>query len=130
MDSFGPFNSLAKTTWLFVDRRSGNGLVKKFTSPAMFCLHTVNFRTVVRSHEGEEVDRSCELIEFRIWMSCTEFVLRTWCQMSLKWKHSNKRPRKRRPDVGTIQALWYTIFMVEFQTRLWDCGDAFEHNIT
>jgi len=37
-DSFGPFHSHAKTTWLFVDRRSGNGLVKKFTALQSFAF--------------------------------------------------------------------------------------------
>lgn len=67
LSALRPFDASEQTTWLVIDRRRGRGLVRKFTSPAFFCFHTVN-AWEVPSKDGTDsaaVDIVCELAEFK-----------------------------------------------------------------
>lgn len=56
------FDANAKAVWLVVDRHHGRGVVRKFTSPAFFCFHTVN-AWEEKTNAGD-CDIICELVQF------------------------------------------------------------------
>ncbi|KXT11743.1 hypothetical protein AC579_5026 [Pseudocercospora musae] len=61
LDAIVPFNESVPVQWLVVDRKGGRGLVKRFTSPAMFAFHTVN--AFEETRDGK-VDILCDVAEY------------------------------------------------------------------
>ncbi|KAK6441671.1 hypothetical protein LTR95_002087 [Oleoguttula sp. CCFEE 5521] len=56
------FDPNAQTHWYVIDRKHGRGVVKRFTSPAFFCFHTVNAWEETGAN-NDMVDIVCELVE-------------------------------------------------------------------
>lgn len=62
VDAIVPFDKDMPVHWFVVDRRNGQGLVKKFTSHAMFAFHTANAFEV--SNEDGTTDIFCDIVEY------------------------------------------------------------------
>jgi torulene dioxygenase len=56
LDAISPFDAKAQTHWFVVDRKSGKGLLQRFTSHAMFCFHTIN------AHERKQPDGTVDIL--------------------------------------------------------------------
>lgn len=63
IDSFAAFDPSSKVMWLVIDRHHGRGVVKKFTSPAFFCFHTVNGWEEETSNP-DVVDLQLQMVQF------------------------------------------------------------------
>lgn len=56
LEAISQFDENAQTHWFVVDRTSGTGMVKRFTSKAMFCFHTIN------AFEEKQADGSIDVL--------------------------------------------------------------------
>lgn len=56
-----PWDPSNETKWLVIDRKSGRGLVAKFSSPAAFSFHTVN--AWQEEHDGK-TDIYCDVVDY------------------------------------------------------------------
>lgn len=56
LDAISPFDKSALTHWFVIDRTGGKGLIKRFTSKAMFCFHTIN------AYEKKQADGSVDIL--------------------------------------------------------------------
>lgn len=56
------FDKSAQCHWLVIDRRGSRGIVKRFTSPAMFAFHSTNSFEEVQ--QDGTVDLFCEIVQF------------------------------------------------------------------
>lgn len=113
VDAIAPFDANSKAIWLVIDRKHGRGLVKKFTSPAFFCFHTIN-AWETKAQDGT-VDIMCELVRF----DNTDIIKRFYYDNIVsdgpgvkKWAETKSKPtqpsiaRYRLPDIpsGNMKA--------------------------
>jgi torulene dioxygenase len=62
LDALSKFDPEARTLWLVVDRKHGCGLVAKYSSPAVFCFHSINAWQETAADGTASV--FCDLVEF------------------------------------------------------------------
>ncbi|CAI6099658.1 unnamed protein product [Clonostachys chloroleuca] len=57
VDGMAPFDKFKLTQWVVVDRRHGNGVVARFTTPAGFFFHSINaFEEAVVEDQGSQAE--------------------------------------------------------------------------